>query len=149
MKNSVYVIMVVYLGKSYGCWEISPITIFYCCRKKSLLLRNLKLFEQKYFPKRFPHKISSEAIKKWTYSKNTMILGKSHACWEISPITIFYCCRKKSPLLRNLKFFEQKYFPKRFPHKISSEAIKKQPNGHTQRIRWYLDKININDEGKP
>ena len=44
----------------------------------------------------------------------------------------FYCCRKKSLLLRNLKLFEQKYFPKRFPHKISSKAIK---NGRTQRIR--------------
>ena len=44
----------------------------------------------------------------------------------------FYCCRKKSSLRRNLKLFEQKYFPKRFPHKISSKAIK---NGRTQRIR--------------
>ena len=98
--------------------------IFYCCRKKSPLRRNLRLFEQKYFPKRFPHKISSEAIK------------NNHKCCEISPITIFYCYRKKSRLRRNLKLFEQKYFLKRFPHKISSEAIKKWTNSKNALKRW-------------
>ena len=42
---------------------------------------NLKLFEQKYFPKRFPHKISSEAIKKWTYLIISAIWYRPYRCF--------------------------------------------------------------------
>ena len=40
----------------------------------------------------------------------------------------------------NLKLFEQKYFPKRFPHKISSEAIK---NNQMDVLKEYDEKMKL------